>query len=100
ELSLSPAVFDRQILALDITGLLQALAKAPKAPRLSVRRLGIEMADHRHRRLLRPRRQRPCSCRAAECSQQFPPSDGDCHTPLPCEVRKGKDTTRQACCPI
>ena len=27
--------------------------------------------------------------RAAECSQQFPPSDGDCHTPLPREVRKG-----------
>src|SRR5262249_32780890 len=25
--------------------------------------------------------------RAAECGQQFPPSDGDCHTPLPCEVR-------------
>jgi hypothetical protein len=22
-------------------------------------------------------------CRAAECGQQFPPSDGDCHTPLP-----------------
>ena len=37
--------------------------------------------------LLRPRRERP-RCRAAECGQQFPPSDGDCHTPLPCEVRK------------
>src|SRR5215467_5666511 len=31
--------------------------------------------------------------RAAECGQQFPSSDGDCHTPLPCEVRKGNDTT-------
>src|SRR5262249_59673378 len=29
--------------------------------------------------------------RAAKCGQQFPPSDGDCHTPLPCEVRKGND---------
>src|SRR5262249_3243176 len=28
-----------------------------------------------------------------------PPSDGDCHTPLPCEVRKGNDTTPRACCP-
>src|SRR5262249_39574260 len=27
--------------------------------------------------------------RAAESGQQFPPSDGDCHAPLPCEVRKG-----------
>src|SRR5262250_1414576 len=30
--------------------------------------------------------------------QQFPPSDADCHTPLPCEVRRGKDTTPRACC--
>src|SRR5262245_28652131 len=36
------------------------------------------------------------SC-AAECGQQLPPSDGDCHTPLPREVRKGNDTTPRAC---
>src|SRR5262249_10212082 len=47
--------------------------------------------------LLRARRERPRDRRAAECSQQFPPSDGDCHTPLPCEVRKGNDTTPRAC---
>src|SRR5262249_46956944 len=47
--------------------------------------------------LLRTRRERPRGRRAAACSQQFPPSDGDCHTPLPCEVRKGKDTTPRAC---
>jgi hypothetical protein len=39
--------------------------------------------------LLRARSERPRRRRAAECSQQFPPSNGDCHTPLPCEVRKG-----------
>src|SRR6516165_2816753 len=66
ELSLGPAVFDRQILALDITGLLQALAKAPQAPRRPVRRLGIEMADHWHCRLLRTRHERPRCCRASE----------------------------------
>ena len=27
------------------------------------------------------------AARAAERDQQLPPSDGDCHTPLPCEVR-------------
>src|SRR5262249_894206 len=37
--------------------------------------------------------------RAAECSQQSPPSDGDCHTLLPREVRKWNDTTPRACCP-
>ena len=35
-------------------------------------------------RLLRARRERP-SGRAAERDQQFPPSDDDCHAPLPCE---------------
>ena len=39
---------------------------------------------------------RPGGSRAAECDQQLPPSDGDCHAPLPCEVRKGKDTTPRA----
>ena len=29
--------------------------------------------------LLRARRERPCRRCAAECGQQFPPSDGDCH---------------------
>src|SRR5262249_9523669 len=47
--------------------------------------------------LPRPRRERPSCCRAAEGSPQFPPSDGDRHTPLPCEVRKGNDTTTRAC---
>src|SRR5262249_27441145 len=46
------------------------------------------------------RRERPCCGRAAKCGQQFSPSDGDCHTPLPCEVRKGNDTTPRACCPL
>src|SRR5215472_3246935 len=40
--------------------------------------------------LLRPRRERPRGRRAAEGDQQFPPSDGDCHTPLPCEVRMAR----------
>src|SRR5215831_6520299 len=50
-------------------------------------------------RLLRARRERPRSRRSAECGQQFPPSDGDCHTPLPCEVRKSNDTTPRPWCP-
>src|SRR6516165_11106375 len=50
-----------------------------------------------HRRLLRARRERPHNGRAAECSQQFPPSDGDCHAPL--QVRKCNDTTPRARCP-
>src|SRR5215831_4784144 len=47
-------------------------------------------------RLPRPRHERPRR-RPAERDQQFPPSDGDCHTPLPCEVRNRNDTTPRAC---
>src|SRR6516165_416902 len=46
---------------------------------VSVLRRAVEKANHRHG----PRR------RTAECGQQFPPSDGERHTPLPCEVRTG-----------
>src|SRR5262249_45754549 len=61
------------------------------------RRGPAEDAAHGYRRLLRAARERPRDRRAAEGSQQFPPSDGDCHTPLPCEVREGRDTTPRAC---
>src|SRR5215831_10891312 len=54
---------------------------------------GAQESDQRHHHLLRARRERPRSRCAAECGQQFPPSDGDCHAPLPCEVRKRNDTT-------
>src|SRR6516225_2272040 len=56
-----------------------------------------EHADASHAlALLRARRERPRGSRAAECSQQFPPSDGDCHAPsrarcvngtIPCHER-------------
>src|SRR6516225_10567220 len=41
----------------------------------------MQKPDHRHRRLLRVRRERPRG-RAAECIQQFPPSDVACHVTL------------------
>src|SRR5262249_20102235 len=61
--------------------------------------LNADKSEPRHLRLLRARRERPRGHCTAECGQQLPPSDGDCHAPLPCEVRKGKDTTPRACCP-
>src|SRR5215472_10953176 len=63
-----------------------------------IQALQIELDNPSHAlALLRARREQPRGRRAAECSQQFPPSDGDCHTPLPCEARRGKDTTPRAC---
>src|SRR5262245_46597873 len=46
-------------------------------PRASYPPSLIGVASHS---LLRARRERPRGCRAAECSQQFPPPDGDCQT--------------------
>src|SRR5262249_44788658 len=66
---------------------------------LSLDRRIISQKPNENPALLRARCERPSCRRAAECGQQFPPSDGDCHTPLPCEVRKWNDTTPRACCP-
>src|SRR5215472_16137664 len=67
----------------------------------STRRIGHDHVDMPVRKValrMRPAcHQHPSRRRPAECSQQLPPSDGDCHTPLPCEVRKGKDTTPRWC---
>ena len=54
------------VFALDIAGIFETLAKSAQTVRDLVRRSGFEKPDYRHRRLLRPRRDRPSSCRAAE----------------------------------
>src|SRR5262249_17690430 len=46
----------------------------------------------------RTRRERP-GRRAAKCGQQFPPSDGDCHTHSRAKVRKENDTTTRGAVP-
>src|SRR5262249_18332776 len=58
--------------------------------------VGITSSQTRTAFVLRACHQLPRRRRAAECDQQFPPSDGDGHAPLPCEVRKAEDTTRPA----
>src|SRR5499433_214554 len=66
ELIFRPTVFDRDILALAKAGLFQTFAKCAQAVRESIRRYRGEKSDHRHRPLLRARRERPRSRRAAE----------------------------------
>ena len=72
ELVLGPAVFDRDVLALDKARLLEALAKCAQTVHKAVGRYGAEEADHRHRWLLRVRGERPCR-RAAESCDKFSP---------------------------
>ena len=74
ELIVGPAVFDRHVLALDIAALLQGLAKYAQIVRVRrVRRCGAEEPDHRHRRLLRARCERPRRRRAAEQRDELAP---------------------------
>ena len=48
ELILGPVVYDRHVLALDIAGILEALAKSAQSVPGPVRRCGVEEPDHRH----------------------------------------------------
>src|SRR5262249_27752321 len=91
-LTVEPVVLHSHVLAFEITRFFTEPFK--KRGGLALGRTGrhtADKADYRHGRQLRACRNRPRR-RAAEGGQQLPPSDGDCHTPLPCEVRKGKDT--------
>src|SRR5262249_15825424 len=60
-----PAIFDRHVPALDITGLAQALVKCAQPACPQIRRLAADVSDHRHCRLLRARRERPRGRRRA-----------------------------------
>jgi hypothetical protein len=70
-----PAVVDRHVLALDIAGLFEALAKGAQPLGNILGRSGFEKADHRQRRLLRARRARPGGSRAAEQRDEFAPAN-------------------------
>src|SRR5262249_5500543 len=61
-----PAVFDRHILAFDVAGFGEAAVERRCERYVARSYRAIEEPDHRHRRLLRPRRERPRSRRAAE----------------------------------
>src|SRR5262245_17623284 len=90
-----PAVFDSHVPALDIAGFAQALTERAQTTREHVRRFTVEVSNHRHRRLLRPRRERPGS-RAAEKRDEFTPYH--CLTPpvLPTERIAHLDTAEIA----
>src|SRR6516225_3555233 len=59
-------VLDRHVLTLDIAGFPEGVAERGCERRESLWRPGVEKPDHRHHRLLRACRERPCSRRAAE----------------------------------
>src|SRR5262249_2016273 len=60
------AVFNREVLALNIARLPQPLTKSAQWIAERIGRLAVKVPYHRHRRLLRARRERPRGRRAAE----------------------------------
>jgi hypothetical protein len=68
-----PAIFDREILPRDITGLAQSLANGIDKLAEIARRGAVQKSDHRHRGMLRACGQRPCRRRATEQRNKLPP---------------------------
>src|SRR5262245_64879970 len=65
-LILRPAILDRHILAFDVPAFADALPECGHKTCSVGGRRAAEEPDHRHRRLLRARRERPCDGRSAE----------------------------------
>src|SRR5262245_3756356 len=59
-------ILDRHVPTFGIAGLVEAVAERSCPARGSNGRRGVKERDHRPRRLLRARRERPRGCRAAE----------------------------------
>jgi hypothetical protein len=73
-LTFRPTVVNRDILTLDVTDLMKALPKCSQPVALFVRECDAEKSDHRHRRLLRTRSERPRSRHTTErCNKVAPP---------------------------
>src|SRR5262249_54186529 len=66
---------DGKVAALDVAGLAQTLVKCANKLRewFEIARPTVEKSDHRHRRLLRTRRQRPRRRRAADAREECAP---------------------------
>jgi len=50
---------DPHVAAINITALAQPFEKGRQRPPIARSKIGVKKSDHRHRRLLRPRRERP-----------------------------------------
>jgi hypothetical protein len=73
-----PAIFDHEVLSLDIAGFAEASAECRQKRRVTAGRGRTENSDHRHRRLLRAHRERP-SGRTAEKGDELAASNESCH---------------------
>src|SRR5262249_22972861 len=91
-----PAIFDRDILALDGAGFRQALVERRYEMCIRTGRSAVEIADHWRCRLLRAHCGRPNRRDPIQRGYEFSPSDVGCHATLPlgsCPCNGGHDIT-------
>jgi hypothetical protein len=82
-MSISPTIFDRDVLALDIANLAQAQTECVDNGRRLAWRSAAKEPDRRHCGPLRAHGERPSECRTAKSSNEFPPSNIDRHLTAP-----------------
>src|SRR5207244_12873510 len=70
-----PSILDRNVAPFDEAGLLQTLLERLREYWIDIGWKAAEITDHGYRPLLRPRRYRPCSRRAAEQRDELAPPD-------------------------
>jgi hypothetical protein len=87
-LVLRPAIFDCDVAAIDVTGLAQPFEKGRQLWRVVLGRSDVETPDHRHRRLLRTRRKRPCCRSTAEKCDELAPLHVSPVRTTPCAMAK------------
>src|SRR5215510_10838028 len=93
-----PPVFDRDVLALDVTGVTQAAVKSREKLACQFERCKVEKHDHRHFWLLRPRHEWTGSC-TTDKGDELPPL----HSAPFAAVDKSRDyqfsaNTASVCC--
>src|SRR5262245_39870537 len=72
-MTLSPTVFDRDVPPFGKAGVAEPFSERGQIGRGGRKRTGVEIPDHRHRRLLRPRRHRPRRRAAEQRDEPAPP---------------------------
>jgi hypothetical protein len=82
-LTFGPAILEVDIAARHEAGFGEAATKCSHVLGSLRRRCAVEDSDHRHRLLLRVRRERPRCRRAAEQRDELAATDVDCHVTLP-----------------
>jgi hypothetical protein len=99
--ALQSVVLDRHVLAFDIADFVEAFAESGHITRVGVGRPVSNKPDHRQRRLLRSRGERPRDCPATKRGYKLPSSDAEYHLPRPrwgscrCNMRKDSTSDRE-----